>query len=346
VSVQRKAASVQRKPSIRSRFIAESSRDIRDRYDLEKVAIGTGGYGFVYRATCRDTKDVFAVKAVWKYKIKDMPDLEKEIELTRMLDHPNVVRLFSTSQDEKQIYLVLELCEGGELFQKIVEAKKLAETQVATIMKQILRSICYLHGAGIVHRDLKPENFLFQSKGVPLEHNTLKLIDFGLSKFLAEGEVLENLVGSAPYVAPEVVARSSGRPCDLWSCGAIMYMMLSGAPPFTGMNDRQVFQKAKSEKPRLIGRLWEPVSEAAKDLIRRLLDADPASRITAEHALESDWIKGESADKAALDPEIVRNLHRFSSASRFKRTALIAVAHQLREDEVETLRASFNAMDK
>ncbi|CAE8668340.1 unnamed protein product, partial [Polarella glacialis] len=198
----------------------------------------------------------------------------------------------------------------------------------------------------IVHRDLKPENFLFQSKGVPLEHNTLKLIDFGLSKFLAEGEVLENLVGSAPYVAPEVVARSSGRPCDLWSCGAIMYMMLSGAPPFTGMNDRQVFQKAKSEKPRLIGRLWEPVSEAAKDLIRRLLDADPASRITAEHALESDWIKGESADKAALDPEIVRNLHRFSSASRFKRTALIAVAHQLREDEVETLRASFNAMDK
>merc|ERR1719203_737627 len=141
-------------------------------------------------------------------------NIQNEIDLTRSLNHPNIIKLHETFQDHRNYYLVLELCNGGELFDHVVEGGKMGESQAAAMMQQIFLTISYLHGQCVCHRDLKPENFIFANKG-PIESTTLKLIDFGLSRRFRVGEVLTTAVGTALYVAPEVMAQRYGPACDL-----------------------------------------------------------------------------------------------------------------------------------
>ncbi|CAE8588222.1 unnamed protein product [Polarella glacialis] len=202
-----------------------------------KSVLGTGGFATVCLATTKTTGRKLAVKCILKAKIPDKARLADEIKTMLALDHPNIIKLFQTFEDSKQIYLVMELCAGGELFDVIVAQDKVSESDAAIIMQQMFRAVNYMHEAGVCHRDIKPENFLFTQKGVPIKSNTLKIVDFGIAAvFEARKASFTSRLGTPFYVAPEVLARGAryNEKADLWSCGVILYVLLSGQLPFKG----------------------------------------------------------------------------------------------------------------
>merc|ERR1719356_1750783 len=163
-----------------------------------------------------------AIKTISKAQMKNIERFKQEIALMKIMDHPNIIKLYETFEDHRNIYLIMELCSGGELFDKIIEAGHFTEIQVAILMQQIIRAIYYMHENKVCHRDLKPENFLFMTKD-PISSNVLKIIDFGLSAWFEPGQTLTTKAGSHFYVSPQVVQGRYDRMCDLWSCGVIMY---------------------------------------------------------------------------------------------------------------------------
>jgi calcium-dependent protein kinase len=193
--------------------------------------LGEGTYGVVFKAKDKTTKEEVAIKRIAREKIRNYQRFLNEITALKTLDHPNVIKLFEIFEDEDDVYLVQELCTGGELFDYIVNQEFLSEFQAATIFKQIMHAVMYCHKNAICHRDLKPENFMFKSPG---EGANLKLIDFGLStsyfKVSNIGEAkytrMTTRAGTAFFMAPEVLESSYSSACDLWSCGVILYVML------------------------------------------------------------------------------------------------------------------------
>lgn len=328
-------------------FVTQKKKNVNVLYNVEGTPIGRGGFGVVYSAIEKATKRKVAIKFLPLARCQDIQTLKEEIELTKELDHPHIVKIFASFQDRTHLAIVMELCPGGELFNRITAAKgkKIPENLALKVMSQMLRAINYMHGRGVVHRDLKPENFLLATKE-PLETNTIKLIDFGLSKHVTQEEQLSAIVGSSSYVAPEVIAGSYNKAADLWSCGVMLYLMISGQLPFTGTSDRAVLQKIRRGDYRLSGRLWEPVSSEVKDLIAGLMNIDPSQRLTPEQALESPWFQSaaETAD-ATQAKALIHNLREFGASSFFKKAAMLAVAHTLRLDEVENLNRYFTAID-
>ena len=170
--------------------------------------------------------------------------LNYEIEILKNLDHPNIMRLYEVFQDEKYIYLVTELCEGGELFDEILARGMFNETDAAFILKQVLSAVAYCHSKKVAHRDIKPENILIDNK----DKLTIKLIDFGTSQVFENEEKMELVMGSAYYIAPEILTGKYNEKCDIWSIGVILYILLSGKPPFNGDNDQVIMDKVKTGK--------------------------------------------------------------------------------------------------
>jgi calcium-dependent protein kinase len=186
------------------------------------------------------------VKSILKDNIKkDVKLLEEELAILTSVDHPNIIKFHETYIDYRYVHIVMELCEGGELFEKIVEMHKFTERQASSLLRKILSAVKHLHDHGICHRDLKPENFLFSDKSTDPE---IKLIDFGLSKRFGNnhehdhGEKMHTIVGTPYYVAPEVLKGNYDFACDVWSLGVILYIMLCGYPPFEGDNNKEIFK--------------------------------------------------------------------------------------------------------
>lgn len=333
-------------------LVVERHNSIDEAYDLEiRPSLGKGAFGSVWLARDKVSGGHFAVKTLRKDQA-ELVRLKEEIEVMKALDHPSICKIYESYQDLQTLYLVMEVCQGGELLKHIQENQcQYTELQIATAITQIFSAVRHLHIWGVVHRDLKPENVLLKTQE-PLEHNTLKIIDFGLSKHIEDHQQLKGVTGSAPYVAPEVIAQDYGKPSDLWSCGVILYLLFTGKQPFTGMNDRQVLEKVKKANYPTKGILWDRIPEAAQDLIQKLLVLDPVARLTAEEALNSDWIqhhqeprRAASKDRKPLPSDAARNMQEFCRASHLKKAALLAVAHRLQEDEVEHLRKLFAALD-
>lgn len=170
-------------------------------------------------------KNKYAVKSILRESMKkDVAMLESEINILKELDHPNIVRFYETYIDYKYIHIVMQLCTGGELFDRIVKLEKFSEKDAADLMKKILSAVQHLHEHSICHRDLKPENFLFKNNK---ENAEIKIIDFGLSKKFSKLETdMTTIVGTPFYVAPEVLSGNYDTQCDLWSCGVILYVLL------------------------------------------------------------------------------------------------------------------------
>lgn len=265
----------------------------------------------------------------------------------KMMDHPNIIKLFESFEDHRNIYLVMELCSGGELFDRIIELGHFTEVQAAILMQQIIRAIYYMHENQVCHRDLKPENFLFMTKE-PIEKNFLKIIDFGLSCKFVAGKPLETKAGTPYYVAPQVLAGSYDQLSDLWSCGVIMYVLLCGYPPFFGDTDSEVLQKVKLGNFMFNQSDWKNISDDAKALIRHLLKMEVKERYTAEQALNHDWIKNKAPRAAgvSLQSSFVDNLRGFRSQNKLKKAALHIIAGQLSEDQIKALREIFMQLDK
>jgi calcium-dependent protein kinase len=257
--------------------------------------------------------------------------------------HPNVVCVADAYEDSRAVYFVMELCTGGEMFDKIVAAGHYSEKSAADAFRTILRMLHHCHTLGVVHRDLKPENFLLSERGAGA---VLKATDFGLSAFFKVGDVFTEMVGSPYYVAPEVLRKRYGPECDLWSVGVILYILLGGLPPFWGENEKAIFDAVMrghldfSEDP------WPSISEKAKDLVRRLLTKDVAARLNIEQALAHPWLAAGGASDAPLDSAVLQRMTHFSNQGRFKQLGMMMLVKHLKPEELEGLRKLFVEIDE
>lgn len=237
----------------------------------------------------------------------------------------------------------MELCEGGELFDRIVARGHYSERAAAAVARTVAEVVRMCHASGVMHRDLKPENFLFANSK---ESSPLKVIDFGLSVFFRTGERFSEIVGSPYYMAPEVLKRNYGPEVDIWSAGVILYILLCGVPPFWAETEQGVAQAILRGDIDFKRDPWSQVSESAKSLVRQMLEQDPKQRLTAQQVLEHPWIQ--NAKKAPNVPlgDIVRaRLKQFSVMNRFKKKAMRVIAEHLSVEEVEVIRDMFKLMD-
>jgi len=330
----------------KSQFIIDNPGKITEFYDIDKKKLGEGSYGTVSKATNKSTHAVRAVKSISKAQMKNLDRFKQEIAIMKMMDHPNIIKLFETFEDHRNIYLIMELSLGGELFDRIIDAGHFTEVQAATLMQQIFRAIYYMHENKVCHRDLKPENFLFSSKD-PIEKCLLKIIDFGLSCVYTADQVLTTKAGTPYYVAPQVLAGKYDQLSDLWSCGVIMYVILCGYPPFYGETDADVLTKVRLGNFTFNAADWKNVSEDAKNLIRLLLKMNPRDRYTAEQSLHHVWVKNKAPKAAdvAIGAGMVDNLRGFRSQNKLKKAALNIIAGQLGDSQIKALRDTFMALD-
>jgi calcium-dependent protein kinase len=331
-----------------AQLIADNPGKIQEFYDLEKKKIGEGSYGAVCRATKKGQPNSrkFAVKSIAKAQMKNMERFKQEIAIMKIMDHPNIIKLIESFEDHRNIYLVMELCSGGELFDRIIDAGHFTEVQAAILMQQIFRAMFYMHENCICHRDLKPENFIFQTKD-PIEKSLLKIIDFGLSCKFEKDQVLTTKAGTPYYVAPQVLAGKYDHLSDLWSCGVIMFVLLCGYPPFYGETDADVLSKVRLGNFSFNAADWKNVSEDAKNLIRMLLKMNPRDRYTAEQALNHDWVKNKApkAKNVNLSAGIMDNLKGFRSQNKLKKVAIHLIAGQLDDSQIKKLRETFTTLD-
>ncbi|KAK8259219.1 hypothetical protein V6Z12_D13G041900 [Gossypium hirsutum] len=267
-------------------------------------------------------------------------DVRREVKILRALTgHNNLVKFYDAFEDHDNVYIVMEFCEGGELLDRILaRGGKYSEDDAKTVMVQILNVVAFCHLQGVVHRDLKPENFLYTSKE---ENSQLKAIDFGLSDFVRPDERLNDIVGSAYYVAPEVLHRSYGAEADVWSIGVIAYILLCGSRPFWARTESGIFRAVLKADPTFNEAPWPSLSSEAKDFVKRLLNKDPRKRMTAAQALCHPWIRSHNDVKVPLDILVFRLMKAYMRSSTLRKAALKALSKTLTEDELFYMREQF-----
>ncbi|KAI9253178.1 kinase-like domain-containing protein [Sporodiniella umbellata] len=258
--------------------------------------LGNGTFATVYRAHHRKTDKVVAVKVIEKARFARNKRLLKTINdetviMMAMERHPCAVGINHVYNEEKNIYLILDYVKDGELFNYVVDKRKLSEDETRFIFWQLLKTIQWLHNKQITHRDLKPENILLADK----EKLHVKVTDFGLAKILARGEKLDGQCGTPNYIAPEILDpaedRSYGVECDMWSLGVLLFICLSGYPPFSDKKEGVSMKKQIREgKYEFASPYWDDISSEAKELVQRLLTVDPLDRASCREALESPWM--------------------------------------------------------
>ncbi|XP_011708627.1 peripheral plasma membrane protein CASK isoform X13 [Macaca nemestrina] len=304
-----------------------------DVYELCEV-IGKGPFSVVRRCINRETGQQFAVKIVDVAKFTSSPglsteDLKREASICHMLKHPHIVELLETYSSDGMLYMVFEFMDGADLCFEIVKRADAgfvySEAVASHYMRQILEALRYCHDNNIIHRDVKPHCVLLASK----ENSApVKLGGFGVAIQLGEsGLVAGGRVGTPHFMAPEVVKREPyGKPVDVWGCGVILFILLSGCLPFYGTKER-LFEGIIKGKYKMNPRQWNHISESAKDLVRRMLMLDPAERITVYEALNHPWLK--ERDRYAYKihlPETVEQLRKFNARRKLKGAVLAAVS--------------------
>ncbi|XP_028675249.2 ribosomal protein S6 kinase 2 alpha isoform X2 [Erpetoichthys calabaricus] len=255
-----------------------------------KEDIGVGSYSVCKRCIHKTTHSEYAVKIIDKSK----RDPSEEIEiLLRYGQHPNIITLKDVYDDGKYVYLVTELMRGGELLDRILKQKCFSEREASAVLYTITKTVEYLHSQGVVHRDLKPSNILYVDESGNAE--SIRICDFGFAKQLrAENGLLMTPCYTANFVAPEVLKRQGyDEGCDIWSLGILLYTMLAGFTPFANGPDdtpEEILTRIGSGHFSIKGGNWETISDAAKDLVSKMLHVDPQRRLTAKQVLKHRWI--------------------------------------------------------
>lgn len=250
-----------------------------------KGEIGTGAFSCVKLVQNMDTNDFFACKVISKEKLstpKRMERFEDEIRIQQQLRHPNVVRIYDLLKDTQNYYIIMEFCQGGELFQYIVDKGKLTEDETKPILDQVLEAVKYIHKMGVVHRDIKPENILIDQNG------KVKLSDFGLSKFVSmKSNLVKTPCGSPCYASPECLSGLpyNGYISDMWSVGVLFYACVCGQLPWTKRSQAELYAQVKAGKYEVP----QTLTPECQDLITKLMDTDTNTRITPDDALKHEW---------------------------------------------------------
>nr|Q43531.1 RecName: Full=Calcium and calcium/calmodulin-dependent serine/threonine-protein kinase; Short=LlCCaMK [Lilium longiflorum]AAC49008.1 calcium/calmodulin-dependent protein kinase [Lilium longiflorum]prf//2113422A Ca/calmodulin-dependent protein kinase [Lilium longiflorum] len=365
------------------------SRKLSDDYEVVDV-LGKGGFSVVRRgiSKSRGKNNDVAIKTLRRYGYTlpgaqrsqpgqrglsplGMPTLKQvsvsdalltnEILVMRRIvedvsPHPNVIHLHDVYEDANGVHLVLELCSGGELFDRIVAQDRYSESEAAEVVQQIASGLAALHKSTIIHRDLKPENCLFLNQE---KRSTLKIMDFGLSSVEDFTDPIVALFGSIDYVSPEALSqRQVSSASDMWSLGVILYILLSGCPPFHAPSNREKQQRILAGDFSFEEHTWKTITSSAKDLISSLLSVDPYKRPTANDLLKHPWVIGDSAKQELIEPEVVSRLRSFNARRKLRAAAIASVlsskvllrtkklknllgSHDMKSEELENLRAHF-----
>ncbi|GFZ09261.1 calmodulin-domain protein kinase cdpk isoform 2 [Actinidia rufa] len=322
------------------------SGHLKEYYNLGRK-LGHGQFGMTFLCVEKGTGKEYACKSIAKRKLlteDDVDDVRREIEIMHHLSgHQNVISIKGAYEDAVAVHVVMELCTGGELFDRIVKRGHYTESKAAELARTIVSVIETCHSLGVMHRDLKPENFLFVNEQ---EDSPLKTIDFGLSVFFKPGEIFSDVVGSPYYIAPEVLCKCYGPEADVWSAGVIIYILLCGVPPFWAETEQEIFQNVLHGDLDFSADPWPNISESAKDLVRKMLVRDPRRRLTAKEVLCHPWVQdhGVAPDKP-LDPAVLSRLTQFSAMNKLKKMALRVIAGCLSDEEIAELKEMFKTID-
>ncbi|XP_024938225.1 calcium/calmodulin-dependent protein kinase type II alpha chain isoform X21 [Cephus cinctus] len=290
-----------------------------DNYDL-KEELGKGAFSVVRRCVQKSSGLEFAAKIINTKKLstRDFQKLEREARICRKLQHPNIVRLHDSIQEESFHYLVFDLVTGGELFEDIVAREFYSEADASHCIQQILESVHHCHHNGVVHRDLKPENLLLASKA---KGAAVKLADFGLAiEVQSEQQAWFGFAGTPGYLSPEVLKKEPyGKPVDIWACGVILYILLVGYPPFWDEDQHRLYSQIKTGSYDYPSPEWDTVTPEAKNLINQMLTVNPGKRITASEALKHPWIcQRERVASVVHRQETVDCLKKFNARRKLK----------------------------
>ena len=331
-------------------FIQKLENDPFYEYSKEKL-IGKGAYGEVYLVKHNITGTIRAMKVIAKNNEEEQltdEEILNEINILKKIDHPNIVKILEFYSNKSKYYLILEFCEGGNLYE-FLDENKLSEFQVIYIMFQILSAMNYCHNMNILHRDLKPDNILIKKSENGLCR--VKICDFGTSYIFKKGEKQKEAIGTLNYMAPEVLKEKYNQKCDLWSCGVIMYILLTGRKPFVGRDDIEVISKilSNSYNKNLINKY----NRYTKDLLSKLLETNPKKRLDAEQALnhkvfdinKTKEILNDIPDEKII-LKLINNLKNYKSDSILKETALAYLVHNFHDiEDIDNACKLFDKLD-
>ena len=336
-------------------IITRNEQNLENLYSKKKI-LGKGAFGEVWLVRNNQLQKDYAMKIIKKTSNSESEENEimNEISILKKLDHPKILKILDFYSTTKLYYIITEYCPNGELYNEIIKKGKFDEGKTAFIMNQIFKAIAYCHSQKIIHRDLKPENIMISKK----ETNgclQVKLIDFGTARIFKNGQSQKHYVGSSYYMAPEILNRNYDEKCDIWSCGVIMYILLSGKPPFDGNDDNEILDKIKIGKYDLNCYPFYNLSDECIDLIQKLLTYEPNKRISGNEALEHKWFKRKdfiNKNKINVIPkslaiEMINNMKNYNKNDNILYCAVIAylVHNNLNDEQCIEAEKLFNKID-
>ena len=308
-----------------------------DKY-IRGKKLGSGTFGIVYEAKNILFNNIVAMKVIKKEKSMNNLLIKNEIDILKKLSHPNIVRIYEFYESNNNFYLINEYCDGGELF-NYINKSTLNEQQLSVLFYQVFSGLCYLHENNILHRDMKPENILISKKEKDLyndeEYFWIQIIDFGTAKIFEHDQKLKSIVGSAYYIAPEVLNQDYNEKCDTWSVGIILYMFIAGRAPFGGISNKEIINSIKTQTLDVNNERFLKASPEVRDLIIGLLKKDTNERLSAKQALNHIWFKKANGRKLFgnfKDEDIqiyIDNFFNYSFHSKIQQLVIAFLVHNL-----------------
>ena len=318
-------------------LITKQKGNPTDKY-LRGRKLGNGTFGVVYEAKNVLFNNFVAMKVIRKNECMDNVLIKNEIDILKKLSHPNIVRIYEFYESDNNFYLINENCEGGELY-NYINNSTLNEQQLSVIFYQVFSGLCYLHENNILHRDMKPENILISKKEKDLlsdeEYFWIQIIDFGTAKIFEQNKSENSIVGSAYYIAPEVLNQDYNEKCDTWSVGVILYMFLVGRPPFNGRSNEEIINSIKTKNLDENNEKLLQRSPEVRDLVKGLLEKDTSKRLSAKEALNHKWFKKFNGRKLFgnfMEKDIepyIDNLFNYTFHSKIQQLVIAFLVHNL-----------------